>query len=107
MDWDTAVSDRLVLQSLHGVVDYLADELAAVGASGQARIDVVRRLRDAVEIEFEGPLSALRGLHFFSEGAVDLGELQGSDPGTGEVAERVELSLVRGALSVLDGAPAL
>jgi tRNA (guanine6-N2)-methyltransferase len=107
MDWDTAVTDRLLLRSLPGVVDYLADELAAVSASGEARVDVVRRRRDGVEIDFAGPLSALRDLHFFSEAAVDLDELHGVDPATGPVAERLERSLRHGVLSVLDGAPAL
>jgi len=107
MDWDTAITDRLVLRSLPGAVDYLADELAAVGASGAANTDVVGRRPDGLEIALEGPLSALRGLHFFSEAAVDLGELQGADPTAGDVADRLEASLARGALSVLDGAPSL
>jgi hypothetical protein len=107
MDWDTAVTDRLVLRSLDGVVDYLADELAAVTASGAAQVDVVRRWRDGVEIAFQGPLSVLRGLHFFSEAAVDLDRLHGVDPASGTVAERLERSLTDGVLSVLEGAPAL
>jgi tRNA (guanine6-N2)-methyltransferase len=119
MDWDTAVADRLVLRALPGVVDFLADELAAVSASGEAQVDVVRRGRDGIEIAFDGPLSALRGLHFFSEAAVDLGELGGVDPATGTVAgratatvagtvaERAGESLAHGVLSVVDGAPVL
>lgn len=107
MDWGTAVTDRLVLRSLPGVVDYLADELATLAASGDARVDVVRRRPGHVEVDFEGPLSALRGLHFFSEGAVDLGRLDRVDREAGEVAESLQRSLAGGALSVVDGSPAL
>lgn len=108
MDWDTTISDRLVLRSLRGVVDHLADELLTAAAGGTARVEVVRRRPDRVEIELEGPLAVLRGLHLYSECAVDLGELDpDGDVTAGGVAERLGESLTRGALSALDGAPQL
>ena len=107
IDWDRDVSDRLVLRSLRGAVDYLADELREQSTSGAARIEVVRRYADRVAIELAGPLSALRSLHFYAEGAVDLGEVSGREPGSdligGPVGERLRRSLDEGALSALGG----
>jgi tRNA (guanine6-N2)-methyltransferase len=106
LDWDAVVTDRLVLRSLRGAVDYLADELREVSGA-TTRIVVVRRHPDRVEVELTGPLSVLRPLYFFSEAAVDLGVLR--DPGdvvTGPVAERLRASLSTGALSAL-GDPAI
>jgi SAM-dependent methyltransferase len=108
MQWDTAISDRLVLRSLRGAVDLLVEELREVVAADRARVEVVRRHPDRVVVQYTGPLAALRGLRFFSECAVDLGEPAGS-PGElpDEVSDRLAVSLHSGALSVLDGAPAL
>jgi tRNA (guanine6-N2)-methyltransferase len=103
VDWDRVVTDRLVLTSLRGAVDYLADELRSL-SSAAARVDVVRRRVDRLEVDLTGPLAALRGLYFYSEAAVDLGEL--SDPGTlsvGATADRLRESLEHGVLSALAG----
>ncbi|HEY3529113.1 MAG TPA: methyltransferase domain-containing protein [Nocardioides sp.] len=106
MDWDTAVTDHLVLRSLRGAVDYLAEELRDV--SGGARINVLRRHHDRLDVELSGPLSALRGLHFYSECAVDLGVLtDAGDLSAGPLADRLRHSLSSGALSAMDGAPEL
>ena len=106
MDWDTAVTEHLVLRSLRGAVDYLADELREI--SGEARVQVLRRHGDRLDVELTGPLAALRGLHFYSECAVDLGELPDvPDLASGPVADRLRRSLRDGALSAIDGAPEL
>jgi tRNA (guanine6-N2)-methyltransferase len=104
IDWDRQVTDRLVLRSLRGAVDYLADEVRALETTGMARVGVVRQHADRVEIELRGPLAALRGLYFYSECAVDLGELGGAGAlAGGPVAERLRRSLDEGALSALGG----
>ncbi len=103
LDWDRPVTDRLVLRSLRGAVDYLADELRDVAAAGAVGIDVVRRHPDRVTVELNGPLSDLRPLHFFSEAAVDLGEVGDGDLSGGLLAERLRRSLDVGALSALGG----
>jgi tRNA (guanine6-N2)-methyltransferase len=106
MDWDTAVTDHLVLRSLRGAVDYLVEELREV--SGDARLDVQRRHGDRLDVELTGPLAVLRGLHFYSECAVDLGALTDADDlAAGSAADRLGRSLQRGALSTVDGAPEL
>ncbi|HEX3930307.1 MAG TPA: methyltransferase domain-containing protein [Nocardioides sp.] len=96
LDWGGIVSDRLVLRSLRGATDYLADELRQVSATTTARVEVVRRRPDRLDVELTGPLAALRPLHFFSEAAVDLGE-------PSETEERLRISLTEGALSALPG----
>jgi tRNA (guanine6-N2)-methyltransferase len=101
--WDRPITDRLLLRSLRGAVDYLSDELRDVTAGGAAHIDVVRRHLDRVEVELAGPLSAVRPLHFFSEAAIDLGELGDGDLTNGPLAERLRRSLDAGALSTLGG----
>jgi SAM-dependent methyltransferase len=101
IDWDRPITDRLVLRSLRGSVDHLSDELREITASGAARIDVVRRHLDRVEIELAGPLSVLRHLRFYSEAAVDLGDFADGDLTSGPFAERLRHSLDAGALSTL------
>jgi tRNA (guanine6-N2)-methyltransferase len=103
IDWDRPITDRLVLRSLRGAVDYLSDELREVSADGTAAIEVVRRYPDRIAIELTGPLSALRPLRFYSEAAVDLGEVGDGDLTSGLLAERLRRSLDVGALSVLGG----
>jgi SAM-dependent methyltransferase len=102
LDWDAVITDRLVLRSLPGVVDNLADELRSVPAA-VARIDVVRRHRDRVEIELSGRLAALRRLFFFSEAAVDLGAPDLGDTRLEDT--RLRDSLDRGALGAVTGGP--
>jgi predicted RNA methylase len=103
IDWDHPVTDRLVLRSLRGAVDYLSDELREASADGATHIDVVRRHPDRIAIELTGPLSAVRPLRFYSEAAVDLGELGDGDLTSGPLADRLRRSLDVGALSVLGG----
>jgi tRNA (guanine6-N2)-methyltransferase len=106
LDWDRQITDRLVLRSLRGAVDYLVEELRehSAGAPGVAHLEVVRRHPERVTIELTGPLSVLRPLRFYSEAAVDLGELVDGDVTNGPVAARLDRSLDVGALSALGGA---
>lgn len=95
LDWDAVVTDRLVLRSLRGAVDYLADELRQVPET-DARIDVVRRRPDRLEVELAGRLEALRPLFFYSEAAVDLGP-------PADLDQSLRASVEGGALGGLPG----
>lgn len=98
LDWDRRVRDRLALRSLRGAVDYLADELRLAG------VEVAVRRPDRLAVDLDGPLSALRPLHFFSECAVDLGPVR-DDGLTGDASARLESSLREGALAALGPHP--
>jgi SAM-dependent methyltransferase len=98
LDWDRPVRDRLVLRSLRGVVDHLADELRLAG------VDVAVRRPDRLAVDLDGPLSVLRRMHFFSEGAVDLGPVR-PDGLSGDAFARLDSSVHDGALAALGPRP--
>jgi tRNA (guanine6-N2)-methyltransferase len=69
VDLDRPVRDRLVLRTVPGAVDYLADELSRLPA-GSARI--LRRAPDRLVVEYAGPLRPLAAVRYFDILAVDL-----------------------------------
>ncbi|MGE5829807.1 MAG: methyltransferase domain-containing protein [Micromonosporaceae bacterium] len=78
-DWlATPVRDELVLRTVPGAVDYLADSLTQLGGGVQATI--VGRLRDGVRVAYHGPLRALAADRYFSSCAVVLAETT-TEPG--------------------------
>ena len=68
VDLDATVTDRLLLRSVPGAVDYLVEDLRALGPDVQAR--VVQRWRDGLLVDFTGSLSQLGAIRFFSSCSV-------------------------------------
>jgi SAM-dependent methyltransferase len=66
VDLDQPVRDRLVLRTVPGAVDYLAEDLRAL----PARIE--RRAPDRLVVEYTGPLRPLAASRYFDICAVDL-----------------------------------
>jgi predicted RNA methylase len=67
LDLDLArpvVGDRLLLRTVPGAVDYLVEDLRALGPQAQARVD--QRWRDGLLVDFTGSLSGLAAIRFFS-----------------------------------------
>jgi SAM-dependent methyltransferase len=68
VDLDATVHDRLVLRTVPGAVDYLAEELRALPAR------VLRRDPGALLVEYDGPLRPLAGIRYFDILSVDLSD---------------------------------
>jgi predicted RNA methylase len=68
VDLDATVADRLLLRTVPGAVDYLVEDLRALGPDAQA--PVVQRWRDGVLVDFSGSLSRLAAVRFFSSCSV-------------------------------------
>ncbi len=86
VDLDQPVHDRLVLRTVPGAVDYLAEELRALPAR------IVRREPDRLVVEYTGPLRPLAALRYYDVLAVDLGD---------EPERRLTESAKDGALAAL------
>ena len=69
MDLDRPVRDRLVLRTVPGAVDYLAEDLRALPAT------VVRREPDRLVVEYAGPLRPLAASRYFDICAVETDRL--------------------------------
>ncbi len=65
IDLDRPVRDRLVLRTVAGAVDYLAEELRTLPAT------VVRRGPDRLVVDWAGPLRPLAAVRYFDVCAVD------------------------------------
>jgi tRNA (guanine6-N2)-methyltransferase len=72
IDLDQPVHDRLVLRTVPGAVDYLAEDLRALPAT------VVARGPDRLTVDYAGPLRPLAAVRYFDIGAVDPGRLDAS-----------------------------
>src|SRR5262245_49639169 len=68
----TPIEDELVLRTVPGAVDYLADSLAHLGPG--ATVTILKRLRDGVRVQYRGPLHMLAADRYFSSCAVVLAE---------------------------------
>jgi len=66
VDLDRPVRDRLVLRTVPGAVDYLAEELRSLPAR------ILRREPDKLVVEYAGPLRPLAAIRYFDILAVDL-----------------------------------
>jgi SAM-dependent methyltransferase len=86
VDLDQPIHDRLVLRTVPGAVDYLADDLRALPAT------ILRREPDRLLVEYAGPLRPLAGVRYFDVCAVDL---------AGAVDDRLAASAREGALAAL------
>jgi len=86
VDLDRPVRDRLVLRTVPGAVDYLAEELRALDAR------VVGRAPDRLVVDYAGPLRPLAAVRYFDVLAVDLDDA---------VEQRLRESAVDGALAAL------
>lgn len=74
LELDRVVTDRLLLRTVPGAVDYLVEELRAVPG-----VSVVGRRFDGVVVEVAGPLRELTGVRYFASAAV----MVGADPVAG------------------------
>lgn len=83
VDLDRPVRDRLVLRTVPGAVDYLAEDLRTLPAT------VVGRGPDRLVVDYAGPLRPLAAVRYFDIAAVEL--------------STVDSSVRDGALSVIDG----
>jgi tRNA (guanine6-N2)-methyltransferase len=83
IDLDRPVRDRLVLRTVAGAVDYLAEDLKALPAT------VVRRDPDRLTVDYAGPLRPLAAVRYFDIAAIEL--------------STVDSSTKDGVLSALDG----
>jgi len=86
VDLDRPVRDRLVLRTVPGAVDYLAEDLRTLPAR------ILRREADRLVVEYAGPLRPLAAVRYFDILAVDL-------DGTPEI--RLAESAKDGALAAL------
>jgi tRNA (guanine6-N2)-methyltransferase len=86
IDLDRPVHDRLMLRTVAGAVDYLAEDLRALPAT------VVRRGPDRLLVDYAGPLRPLATVRYFDICAVDL---------SGEPEQRLTDSLRDGVLAAL------
>jgi len=89
VDLDRPVRDRLVLRTVPGAVDYLAEDLRSLPAR------VIRRAPDRLVVEYAGPLRPIAAVRYFDVLAVDL---------DGDVDARLAASAQDGALAAVSGA---
>ena len=68
VDLDRPVRDRLVLRTVPGAVDYLAEELRTLPAR------ILKREPDRLLVEYTGPLRPLAAVRYFDILAVDLSD---------------------------------
>jgi hypothetical protein len=90
-DLAATVTDRLLLRTVPGAVDYLVEDLRALAPQAQVRVD--QRWRDGLLVEFAGPLSRLAAVRFFSSCSVWL------EP---DVTAALDRSAEGGLLGVVD-----
>lgn len=90
VDLDRPVRDRLVLRTVPGAVDYLAEELRSLPAR------ILKREPDRLLVEYAGPLRPLAAVRYFDILAVDL-----DDAPEARLAE----SARDGALATIPGPP--
>ncbi len=102
IDVDRPVADSIHLESLPGVVDRLLQQCQDIGAPLMTKI---RRVEDAVVMEYRGPLRAVAELRTYSALSVVLGTYQEEREAdyAGAVA-RLRRSTEDGVLSALPGA---
>lgn len=86
IDGDRAVTDRLLLRTVPGAVDYLFEDLRALPEA-----TVVSRRPDGLVVDWSGPLSGLAGIRYFATCAVVLDDVD------------ARVSAPDGALSALAG----
>lgn len=72
VDLDRPVRDRLVLRTVPGAVDYLAEDLRALPAT------VVGRGPDRLVVDYAGPLRPLAAVRYFDIAAVELSTVDSS-----------------------------
>jgi predicted RNA methylase len=72
IDLDRPVNDQLILRTVPGAVDYLAEDVRALGAR------VLRRYPDGLLVEYAGPLRPLAASRYFDVLAVDPAALDAS-----------------------------
>lgn len=89
LDLDRPVVDTLLLGTVPGVVDYLAEDLRHLPAGSAT---VVKRYRDALLVAYDGPLRPLAAIRYFDTCAVVLSP---------DVPTRLRESLDRGVLGAL------
>jgi hypothetical protein len=65
VDLDRPIKDQLILRTVPGAVDYLAEDVRALGAR------IVRRHPDGLLVEYAGPLRPLAASRYFDVLAVD------------------------------------
>lgn len=65
VDLDRPIKDQLILRTVPGAVDYLAEDVRALGAR------IVRRYPDGLLVEYAGPLRPLAASRYFDVLAVD------------------------------------
>jgi tRNA (guanine6-N2)-methyltransferase len=87
VDLDQPVHDRLMLRTVPGAVDYLAEDLRALPAR------ITRRGPDRLVVEYTGPLRPLAAIRYFDVLAVDLSD--GTEPRLAESAKDGALAAVR------------
>jgi tRNA (guanine6-N2)-methyltransferase len=90
VDLDRPVRDRLVLRTVPGAVDYLAEELRGLPAR------ILKREPDRLLVEYAGPLRPLAAIRYFDILAVDL-----DDAPEARLAE----SAANGALATITPGP--
>lgn len=86
IDGDRAVTDRLLLRTVPGAVDYLFEDLRTLPG-----VTLVARRPDGLVVDWSGPLSALAQVRYFATCAVVLDDVD------------ARVAAPDGALSALDG----
>jgi tRNA (guanine6-N2)-methyltransferase len=102
LDLDRPVSDLLLLRTVPGAVDYLAEDLRSLGPA-TARVE--RRWRDALLVEYAGPLAPLAAVRYFSSCSVWLGAGAAAPPGDGLDRPALAASRGHGVLRALGPGP--
>jgi SAM-dependent methyltransferase len=90
VDLDRPVRDRLVLRTVPGAVDYLAEDLRTLPAR------ILRREPDRLVVEYAGPLRPLAAVRYFDILAVDL---------DGAPEDRLAESVREGVLATITPGP--
>ena len=75
VDLDRHIHDRLILRTVPGAVDYLAEDVRALG------VPVLRRDPDGLVIDYAGPLRPLAAIRYFDVLSVDPDRLDASRDG--------------------------
>jgi len=72
VDLDRVIHDQLILRTVPGAVDYLAEDLRGLGAQ------VTRREPDGLVVDYTGPLRPLAAIRYFDVLAIDPGAIDTS-----------------------------
>ncbi|MGH8834280.1 MAG: TRM11 family SAM-dependent methyltransferase [Actinomycetes bacterium] len=97
IDLDRAIDDVLVLDTVPGGVDYLAQELRELA---EGRVQVAQRGRDYLVVRYAGPLRCLARGRLYSSCSVAI-PAGGSGDRLAVLRDRLDESLRTGALSAL------